>query len=232
LLGCNQNEKGGSVQLKVLDGNKYDVKEYRSLEKALIASREYPENSGKTIVLGKGDYYLSETIALGAEDAGLTIEGESKEEVRIIAGKQISNWEKGEGDFLVAKLQKNYSIPIIDISGETFRHVIIDRDSARYFGHPSTLLMEDGKTMFSGYTINDGGQSWSDYKDNGCRSVVARPTTVANLSAALDRIARGMGLRLPPIMLEWVGPDYITREELAIRGYDVPCYPYSGTEYS
>ena len=32
-------------------------------------------------------------------------------------------------------------------------------------------------------------------------------------------------VRLPPIMLEWVGPDYITREELAIRGYDLPCYP-------
>jgi transposase len=33
-------------------------------------------------------------------------------------------------------------------------------------------------------------------------------------------------VRLPPIMLEWAGPDYITREELAIRGDDLPCYPY------
>ena len=33
-------------------------------------------------------------------------------------------------------------------------------------------------------------------------------------------------VRLPPIMLDWVGPDYITRDELDIRGYDVPCYPY------
>jgi len=32
-------------------------------------------------------------------------------------------------------------------------------------------------------------------------------------------------VRLPPIMLEWVGPDYITREQLAMRGYDLPCYP-------
>jgi transposase len=36
-------------------------------------------------------------------------------------------------------------------------------------------------------------------------------------------------VRLPPIMLDWVGPDYITREELSIRGYDVPCYPFSKT---
>ena len=33
-------------------------------------------------------------------------------------------------------------------------------------------------------------------------------------------------VRLPPIMLDWLGPDYITREELSLRGYDVPCYPY------
>jgi len=31
--------------------------------------------------------------------------------------------------------------------------------------------------------------------------------------------------RLPPLMLDWLGPDYITREELSLRGYDVPCYP-------
>jgi len=32
-------------------------------------------------------------------------------------------------------------------------------------------------------------------------------------------------VRLPPIMLDWASPDYITREELSLRGYDVPCYP-------
>jgi len=32
--------------------------------------------------------------------------------------------------------------------------------------------------------------------------------------------------RLPPLMLDWLGPDYITRDELSLRGYDLPCYPY------
>jgi len=32
--------------------------------------------------------------------------------------------------------------------------------------------------------------------------------------------------RLPPLMLDWLGPDYITRDELDLRGYDVPCYPF------
>ena len=33
-------------------------------------------------------------------------------------------------------------------------------------------------------------------------------------------------VRLPPIMLDWASPDYITREELSLRGYYLPCYPY------
>ena len=32
--------------------------------------------------------------------------------------------------------------------------------------------------------------------------------------------------RLPPLMLDWLGPDYATKEELLLRGYDLPCYPY------
>ena len=32
--------------------------------------------------------------------------------------------------------------------------------------------------------------------------------------------------RLPPLMLDWLGPDYITRDELSQRGYDVPWFPY------
>ena len=32
--------------------------------------------------------------------------------------------------------------------------------------------------------------------------------------------------RLPPLMLDLLGPDYITKDELTQRGYDLPCYPY------
>ena len=34
-------------------------------------------------------------------------------------------------------------------------------------------------------------------------------------------------VRLPPIMLDWVGPDYITKDELYLRGYDVPWFPWN-----
>jgi len=32
--------------------------------------------------------------------------------------------------------------------------------------------------------------------------------------------------RLPPLMLDWLGPDYSVREDLSRRGYDVPWFPY------
>jgi len=37
--------------------------------------------------------------------------------------------------------------------------------------------------------------------------------------------------RLTPLMLDWLGPDYVTKEELSLRGYDVPCYPFSVQKY-
>jgi hypothetical protein len=43
----------------------------------------------------------------------------------------------------------------------------------------------------------------------------------------VPRIARIYPLRQSPgpLMLDWLGPDYATREELLLRGYDLPCDP-------
>jgi len=32
-------------------------------------------------------------------------------------------------------------------------------------------------------------------------------------------------VRLPPLMLDWLGPDYIATDQIDLRGYDLPCYP-------
>ena len=66
-------------------------------------------------------------------------------------------------------------LPTVDISGETNRHVIIAQGTETvYQGHPTTLLLPDGKTMFCVWTLNhggpcgpmkrsdDGGKTWSD----------------------------------------------------------------------
>jgi len=56
-----------------------------------------------------------------------------------------------------AKLPKQFSIPTIDLSGQPARQVVVDKDPKRYFGHPSTLLMPDRKTMYCAYSLNHGG---------------------------------------------------------------------------
>lgn len=49
-------------------------------------------------------------------------------------------------------------LPTVDISEETERHVVIAAGTEKtYQGHPTTLLMPNGKTMFAVWCINHGG---------------------------------------------------------------------------
>lgn len=69
---------------------------------------------------------------------------------------------------------RGYSIPLIDLSGDTARQVVVDREAGQYLGHPTTVLLEDGKTMLCVYPkghgkgaivykrSTDGGKTWSD----------------------------------------------------------------------
>lgn len=62
----------------------------------------------------------------------------------------------------------------IDLDGETDRQVLVDREKGQYLGHPTTVLLEDGKTMLCVYPKGhgkggivykrsyDGGLTWSD----------------------------------------------------------------------
>jgi transposase len=49
-------------------------------------------------------------------------------------------------------------------------------------------------------------------------------TPLQIITEADDKIDPAVA-RLPPLMLDWLGPDYITKDELSQRGYDLPCYP-------
>jgi hypothetical protein len=75
---------------------------------------------------------------------------------------------------LKTKLAPGYTIPIVDISGEKERQVIVDREAGQYLGHPTTVLLEDNKTMLCVYPkghgrgaivykrSNDAGLTWSE----------------------------------------------------------------------
>ncbi len=71
-------------------------------------------------------------------------------------------------------VSRGYSIPTIDLASQKERQVTIDREAGQYLGHPTTVLLEDNKTMLCVYPkghgrgaivykrSNDGGLTWSE----------------------------------------------------------------------
>lgn len=58
----------------------------------------------------------------------------------------------------VALAQPPPEVRFVDLSGETARHVIVAAGTAEtYQGHPTTLLMPDGRTMFAVWSVGHGG---------------------------------------------------------------------------
>jgi hypothetical protein len=67
-----------------------------------------------------------------------------------------------------------YTIALVDIARETTRQVVVDREPGQYLGHPTTVLLEDGRTILCVYPRGhgkgaihlkrslDGGLSWSE----------------------------------------------------------------------
>ena len=51
---------------------------------------------------------------------------------------------------------RGYSIPLIDLASETNRQVIVDREPGQYLGHPTTVLLEDHRTMLAVYPKGHG----------------------------------------------------------------------------
>ncbi len=71
----------------------------------------------------------------------------------------------------VAEAPRGYTIPIIDLAQETDRQVIIDREPGQYLGHPTTVLLNDHKTMIVVYP-----------KGHGRGAIVMKKSTDAGLT--------------------------------------------------
>ena len=69
---------------------------------------------------------------------------------------------------------RGYAIPLVDLANETARQVVVDREPGQYLGHPTTVLLEDGRTLLAVYPKGhgrgaivlkrsaDGGRTWSE----------------------------------------------------------------------
>lgn len=78
------------------------------------------------------------------------------------------------GEEQIPPQARAYTIPTLDLAHESARQVIVDREAGQYLGHPTTVLLEDGKTILCVYPkghgrggivykrSDDGGLTWSD----------------------------------------------------------------------
>ncbi len=132
---------------------------------------------------------------------------------------------------LKTKLAPGYTIPVVDISGEKERQVIVDQEKGQYLGHPTTLLLEDNKTMLIVYPkghgrgpivykrSNDTGLTWSDRlpTPESWKTSVEVPTLHRVVDASgKKRIIMFSGLH--PIRMAVTEDDGATWSELAPIG--------------
>lgn len=47
-------------------------------------------------------------------------------------------------------------IPYLDLDGDRYRQVLVDHESGQYLGHPTTALLDDGKTILTVYPKGRG----------------------------------------------------------------------------
>ena len=71
-------------------------------------------------------------------------------------------------------VSRGYSIPLVDLAADAGRQVVVDREPGQYLGHPTTVLLEDERTMIAVYPKGhgrgaivmkrsaDGGLTWSE----------------------------------------------------------------------
>jgi hypothetical protein len=85
----------------------------------------------------------------------------------LVIAAVLSGWSRGDPP-------RGYSIPLLDLAGQSERQVVVDREPGQYLGHPSTVLLEDQRTIVIVYPkghgrgaivlkqSEDGGLTWSD----------------------------------------------------------------------
>ena len=68
-------------------------------------------------------------------------------------------------------MPRGYDTLLIDLAGQRHRRVIVDKEKGQYLGHPTTVLLEDNKTMIAVYP-----------KGHGCGAIVMKRSIDAGLT--------------------------------------------------
>ena len=99
-------------------------------------------------------------------------------------------------------------VRLIDLASEDHRRVVVDREAGQYLGHPTTVLLEDGRTMLVVYPrghgrgaivmkrSDDGGLTWSE------RLPVPKNWESSREVPTLHRVVDGQGMKR---LIMWSG---------------------------
>ncbi len=119
-------------------------------------------------VVVPGAFAYSSLALLGERKIALLYEGRGAIRLMTFSTEEIMQEKKNGPPY------PYLSIPLIDLDGEKDRQVVVDKENGQYLGHPTTLLLEDGKTILTVYPkghgrgaivckrSTDGGLTWSE----------------------------------------------------------------------
>lgn len=96
----------------------------------------------------------------------------SKSKLKMLISRPLAKLPEFRGP--TKGVPRKISVPTVDISGDTERHSVVARGTkTKYQGHCDTVLLPDGKTMFTAWTVDhaqligplarseDAGLTWS-----------------------------------------------------------------------
>jgi hypothetical protein len=123
-----------------------------TLAAALEASRK-DGASPRRIVLGPGRHYVTQTVALDARDAGLTVEGAGAGKTILYGGRRVTGWRKDGPQFWVADL------PEVKQGPWDFRALVVNDRLCPRARLPQTGRLEH-ETRFPVRWMSTAGGGW------------------------------------------------------------------------
>ncbi|MFU0799683.1 MAG: hypothetical protein ACFWUE_03335 [Xylanivirga thermophila] len=116
------------------------------------------QNTTENITIVPTAYDKNATITVNNK---IVKSGEASHEITYEPGTSITievTLPNGDSNIYRISLvmSRGYTVPIVDISDQTQRQVLVDKEPGQYLGHTSTVLLDDGKTIIAVYPRGHG----------------------------------------------------------------------------
>lgn len=128
-------------------------------------SNKYARNRGRVRISSSDGYeweysrlvtpgFFAYSCLSSLPDGNIGLLYETDDYRRIVFTSFSVEWVR-EGDSEEAA-EPYFSIPLLDLDGDSHRQVIVDREKGQYLGHPTTVMLEDNRTILAVYPRGHG----------------------------------------------------------------------------